>query len=372
MTQRCTLITGSAMKKKVLILCPPPFAKGGVADYNRLLATYFSSDRLTLEFHYTGDMIGATGIVKKIYKTLFDLIDLVGKLPYYDLVVLNPSLDLKAVLRDGAFHFCAKTVFRRKTVVFFHGWRPEFEDVIDRYCCTLFRHFFNFDKGLVLASLFRSTLVKWGYESSRVGVETTLYEHQPRVISNDRFKILFLSRFTEGKGCLEAIKTVELLAADFPSVRLYMAGEGELTPVLKEYVARHDLADHVEFTGWLQGEEKSRLLGQCGTMLFPTFYGEGLPISLVEGMGAGMAVVTRPAGGIPDAIEDGENGFVVPSDDPADFARKIKLLLDDAEIWQRMSKNNLAKSAETFEVRKVIQRLERIYYDTACGVPHAP
>lgn len=353
------------MKIRVLILCPPPTSKGGVADYNRLIRSYFCSDRMILDYHHTGNECGDKALCKIVDKCLRDLLAIVRMVPRYDLVILNPSLDAKAVVRDGVYHFFAKTIFRKKTIVVFHGWIPEFEKLIERYGKRLFRVSFNFDKGLVLASQFKRTLVRWGFDPEVVSLETTIYEDHRSDVKKDRFKIVFLSRLTKGKGCLEAIQTVEMVVREFPHVKLYMVGEGELSGQLKEYVVSHHLDGNIEFTGWLEGEEKHRVLNQCGIMLFPTSYGEGMPISLLEGMGAGMAIVTRPAGGIPDIFENGENGFLVTSRDPADFSVKVKLLLDDPDLWQAISMKNIEKARERFEIKNVVKRLEQIYYATA-------
>ena len=101
---------------------------------------------------------------------------------------------------------------------------------------------------------------------------------------------------------MEAIKTIEILVEQFPNLKLYMVGDGEITSELKDYVFKHNLGKNVDFTGYLSGDKKYYLLEKCGIMLYPTNYGEGMPISLLEGMGMGLAVVTRPVGGIADIL----------------------------------------------------------------------
>ena len=75
-------------------------------------------------------------------------------------------------------------------------------------------------------------------------------------INKDPFKIIFLSRFVERKGCIEAIQTIEMLVEEFPDIKLYMVGDGEMHSELEDYVVNHNLVKNIEFTGYLSGDKK--------------------------------------------------------------------------------------------------------------------
>lgn len=348
-------------KPRVLVLCPPPEESGGVAHYYSLVSKHFRSDALNLEFFYTGSRSASSGGGRS-FQPLVDLAALQKTLPRHDLVVLNPSLDPKSLIRDGVYHLVAR-LNGRKTIVFFRGWSPKWEGVIERYAQGLFRRVFAADRLVVLCSRFGERLTSWGVPGATIVQETTTYEHHDCEVVNDPRRIVFLSRFAQGKGCLIAIKTLERLLPRFPELKLYMVGDGELRSELAAYVQQRGLAAHVEFTGWLSGEPKCRLLAQCGIMLFPTDYGEGMPNALVEGMGMGMAIVSRPVAGIADIIADGENGFLVPSLDPTDFADRVAALLDDPGLWQAISQCNRKLGRERFSITSVVARLESLYLD---------
>jgi len=350
-------------KKKVLIICPHPSRQGGVADYYTLVRKHFVSDKLSLDYFYLTDTSGHDMPKNRFLRSLRELILLIRIFPRHDLIVFNPSLDAKAVIRDGVYHFLAKRVFHKKTLVLFHGWDREFERFVASYGVKLFKFFFNSDRLLVLAGQFRDVLIDWGFPPSTLGLETTIYEQHESRTDKDIFKIIFLSRFVENKGCFESVRTIEILAKEFPAVKLYMVGDGPLTGELKTFVKSRGLGNNVEFTGWLQGEEKYDLLNQCGIMLFPTSYGEGMPISVIEGMGMGLAVVTRPVAGIPDIFCDGENGFLVQSTDPSDFACKVRYLFQNRADWERVSATNKRKAEKNFEIRSVVKRIELLYFE---------
>jgi glycosyltransferase involved in cell wall biosynthesis len=349
-------------RKSVLVLCPHPSRKGGVADFNRLLKQYFTSERISLNFHYVGHCENA-GRFSKLAALLRDLVMVPLRAAGHNLVVLNPSLDFKAVIRDGFYHFVVKRLMRRQTLLFFHGWDNRFAQRIERSWKGFFNFVFNFDRALVLADPFRLSLIRWGAPSPKVNLETTMFEQPSLDGGNDPCKLIFLSRLVPGKGCLESVQAVEILAREFPGVVLYMAGDGVEREGLQRYVEEKGLGRNVRFAGWVEGDAKARLLGECGIMIFPS-YSEGMPLSVLEAMGMGLAVVTRPVGGIPDVVVDGENGFLIGSLNPADFAEKVSFLLKNPEVWQKMSERNRVKANTCYEVRSVVKRLEAIYLET--------
>lgn len=347
-------------KKNVLMLCPAPSGKGGVAYYCSLIKKKLRSDKIHLDYFYTGSGDESKSLAGKLLKGLRDLVRLTKVFPYYDLTVFNPSLNLHAILRDALFHTIAKRLFHKKTLIFFHGWNVDLEQKIEKYGKRLFHFFFKFDRALVLSPRFKEALERWGYDPHTVQVATTMCEIPQGNGKKNPFHLVFLSSLARAKGSLEAIQTLEILVKEYPQAKLYMVGEGEFAPQLQEYLRKHNLGDHVEFTGWLTGEEKYRLLGRCGIMLLPS-YSEGMPISLLEGMAAGLAIVSRPVGGIPEIVAEAENGFLVASLDPAEFAARIRVLFQNKALWGTISAQNRKIARAKFDAARVVQDLENLY-----------
>lgn len=351
---------------KVLIICPNPSMQGGVASYYRLFSKYYSSMDMKVSFFHLGQG-GTHGMLRSIPKSILDLCRLFMVLQSQDVVVLNPSLDFRSLVRDGLFHLLAQKVFKKKTLIFFHGWHQKWETLIEKYGRKIVVTVFHADTLVVLSSSFKRKLVDWGVSEPRIFVESTVFEAQERSSLNDPRKILFLSRFVPGKGCLEAIQTAEILAGWFPDILLYMAGDGILANDLRNYVAARNLCGQVKFTGWIDGSVKEKLLGECGVLLFPTQYGEGMPICILEAMGAGLAVISRPVAAISEVVVEGENGYLVLSSDPAEFAGAVRQLLQNPVLWLEMSQRNKAVAREKYEVRNAVKRLEKLYQITWNG-----
>ena len=352
---------------KVLILCPIFEGKGGVSNYYTLFNQYFKSKDFKVEYYFTGKKLETSGFASRIQYSLKDLFYLFQNFCKYDLIHLNPSLDPKALIRDGVYHFVAKRIFRKKTMVFFRGWDTSLAKRLEYRFSWLFKLVYNFDLGLVLANDFKASFLKMGYSGTRITLETTSYEGE-RILNrgkgrNKRKNIIFLARLVKVKGCLEAIKTIEILRKKYLDIKLNMAGDGEYLDFLKEYVKKNGLDSNVNFTGYLTGNEKYEMLADSSIMLFPTYEAEGMPNSILEGMAAGLAIVARPVGGIPDIFEDGKNGFLVNSLDPEDFVKAIEKIWGTPSLWESISEYNMKYAEERFEIRRVVKRIEKIYLD---------
>jgi glycosyltransferase involved in cell wall biosynthesis len=116
----------------------------------------------------------------------------------------------------------------------------------------------------------------------------------------------------------------------------------------------------VSLPGFVRGPDKLRTLQQAALLVLPS-YAEGVPIAVLEGIAAGLPVVTTPVGGVPDIFVDGINGFLVsPGDTPA-LARAISRLLDDQDLRCVMGQANRRQALAEFDTPIYVERLLSLY-----------
>jgi glycosyltransferase involved in cell wall biosynthesis len=151
---------------------------------------------------------------------------------------------------------------------------------------------------------------------------------QPR--SEDRVTVLTMARLVRGKG-IEIV--IRAMAALPEHVRLVVAGEGAEKKKLENEVLRMGLSGRVEFSGWVSGEDKARLLREADIFCLPSTR-DAFPMSYVEAMAYGVPVVGARWGGIPDMMAHGVAGLLVDPD-PSEVAGAIGALLDP-ETRERM------------------------------------
>jgi glycosyltransferase involved in cell wall biosynthesis len=350
----------------ILLTCPDLQKGGGVASYCRILQPYLGSD---VDYFTVGARNDDEKGWRLVTRMLRDYAAFRRKLKdgRYDLVHLNPSLGKKALLRDGLLVKMAKAR-GCKVLVFIHGWDEGCEAVLrEKYMRIFQRVYFQADAFVVLASEFREKLLAMAcdkpifIETTTLGDEIfTRNDTKPRLPADAPFNILYLSRIEREKGVYEALDAFHIVKAKHPHVTMTVAGDGAELSRARQYVTKERIQD-ITFTGYITGEEKQRTFSEAQVYLFPTWYGEGMPISVLEAMAYGLPVITRPVGGLKDFFNDGKMGFITESRDPHRFVELLEAVMLNPDLWSSISAFNRRYAEEHFSAGKVAARIKRIY-----------
>jgi glycosyltransferase involved in cell wall biosynthesis len=179
---------------------------------------------------------------------------------------------------------------------------------------------------------------------------------------DERKKVLFLARAEKEKGIYITIEAFSKFLAEHPERKscLTIAGDGSELVAAKKYVIEKGLPN-IEFTGHVRGEQKKKLLVSSHILLFPTYHGEGLPNSIMEGMLYGIPIVSRTVGGIPDVVQNGVNGYLSDSLQPEVFSGFLSLLTSDINFYKKISNHNHKTAIEKYTTEKVRDRILKIY-----------
>jgi len=118
---------------------------------------------------------------------------------------------------------------------------------------------------------------------------------------------------------------------------------------------------NINFHGYVKGSEKKNQYSTNDIFLYPTYYGEGLPVCVLEAMAMGLPIITRLVGGIGDFVKDGINGYIIKSKNPNDFADKIIDLVNDEDRLLKISKHNTSYSKNTFSPKSIVNKYVGIY-----------
>lgn len=291
-----------------------------------------------------------------------------------DLVHVNPSLDFNSFFRDGMFILISRC-FGKKILVFFRGWEDPFENKIKQSkFLTLFFHstYKKAHRYIVLSQGFKSKLLSLGIPGNTpFHIETTVADSSQTDLINWKFReqtfntditCLFMSRIEKEKGILIAMDAVRKLKEKLKdrNISLLIAGDGSFKKEAEDYAKKNKL-DFCRFIGHVSGEKKFRLLLDSHIFLFPTYYGEGMPNNILEGMVYGMPVFSRFVGGIGDVAENGKNGFVTNSKEPEDFANAMYELIKQKQRFFEIARLNHQTGVDKFSAGKVRTRILNIY-----------
>ncbi|MEZ5321511.1 MAG: glycosyltransferase [Microthrixaceae bacterium] len=114
--------------------------------------------------------------------------------------------------------------------------------------------------------------------------------------------------------------------AEGPAIELTIFGDGPERPAIEQRIAAAGLGAHVRLGGWV--DDVGQRLGAFDVFVLPSRV-EGMPVSLLEAMDAGVAVVATDVGSVREVIEDGVSGLVVAPEDPDAIASAVRSLVDD-------------------------------------------
>jgi glycosyltransferase involved in cell wall biosynthesis len=169
--------------------------------------------------------------------------------------------------------------------------------------------------------------------------------------------ILYLARIEKEKGVFIAIEAFQLLKKNHPYLKMRIVGYGKAFDPARRMVEQNDIRD-IEFTGNLAGSDLIRQFIQSDIYIYPTYYGEGMPTSVLEAMVFGLPVITRPVGGLVDFFKSGEMGELIESLDPLDFANSIEGYINNPDLVKAISLHNYNYAQEHFLASRVARQIE--------------
>lgn len=175
----------------------------------------------------------------------------------------------------------------------------------------------------------------------------------------DNYEILFLGRLGKKKGTIDLLHAIGLIIARHPNIKLILGGDGD-TILTHETAATLGIAANIVTPGWISGDAKECLLASAAIFILPSYY-EGLPMSVLEAMSAGLAVISTKVGGIPEAITDGVEGFLVAPGDIKALSVAIDRMLSDKDLRFKMGKAGRFKAETVFSESLVVQSVEAVY-----------
>lgn len=171
--------------------------------------------------------------------------------------------------------------------------------------------------------------------------------------------LVMVGRFSPPKKHLSLIRAVEQINRSYGnSVRLSLIGDGELMPQIKQYVDERNLQESVCFLG--RRTDVDVILGQHDVFCLISNY-EGLPISIIEAMRAGLPIVASDVGGVNELVQNGDNGFLIERKNLLQLEDVLKELIEQKLLLKKMGKRSRQQYEEKFTADLMVKKIEKIY-----------
>jgi glycosyltransferase involved in cell wall biosynthesis len=346
---------------KVLILVPDIALPGGVANYYDSVKPFFDSN---ISFFTVGKRKGEKPI-QALFRLLSDYNNFKEEVAKnnYDVVLVNPSLNHKSLLRDMIYaRYChAKGI---KVITFFRGWSRTMASSLNNQK-YLINTFLKSDAIITLSEESRQILYNLGFKR-KIYLETTtvsdalLPSMELKKWNDNSFNILFLSRIERAKGVYEAISAYQILKENYSNINLIIAGSGSIAEEVMNFVQQNKISG-VSFPGYVKGKEKADLFIKSDVYFFPSSHDEGMPNSVLEAMAFGLPVITRNVGGLQDFFLNNTMGYITDSNDPIIFSELIGTLFKNAEKKKEIGAYNSVFAKDKFIASIVSKRIENIF-----------
>jgi colanic acid/amylovoran biosynthesis glycosyltransferase len=263
----------------------------------------------------------------------------------------------------------------KSSVVSFHG-----ADVLVDMNKPAYRHATEEMLGAVRRVLVRSeslrrAIINLGCDEKKVDILRTgipLNEFPFRKRSfpeNGEWRLVQAGRLIEKKGLPTTLRVFAIFLERYPNSTLTIAGEGPLLEELKNLGRDLKIDSHVMFAGFISQEQMRDIFYASHLFLHPSETGrdgnqEGIPNSMLEAMASGLPVFATNHGGIPEAIENGVSGMLVPERNHGALAHALLDAVQDRELLANLAQAGADAVAQKFDQRNQVRRLEEIYLET--------
>lgn len=342
-------------KIKVLMLGPDRRVHGGISAVVNNFYDAGLDEKIFLT--YIGTMVDGSKL-KKLLKAVGAFMVFLVKAPGYQIIHVNVASD-NSYYRKSVFIKTAK-LMGKKIVIHQHG--GDFESFYYREQNRRGQEKINKvlsmgDAFLVLTPFWKSFFGHMVAEEKITVLPNGIRLPEQYQKTYGQHKLLFLGRLCRDKGVGELLEAVSSLQKQYPDLQLYLGGIWEDEDLKKE-AEKH--SGFVTWLGWITGAEKEKYLRQCDIFVLPSYF-EGQPVSVLEAMGAGCAVVASETGGIPQMVAEEETGLLVAPKDVDALREGLRRALSDGELCRRMGKQARDKVEREFSIETSMERLLEVY-----------
>jgi colanic acid/amylovoran biosynthesis glycosyltransferase len=197
------------------------------------------------------------------------------------------------------------------------------------------------------------------------GVDTRLFQPRQQDSGSGPFTIVCVGSLEEKKGQTYLVEACRLLKQRGLDFVCHLVGDGQSRAALEQQIQQAGLSGLVRLEGGQPRDQVVRMLRGADVVALPSIITktgkmEGIPVSLMEPLACEVPVVSTRISGIPELVEDGVTGLLVPPQDPAALADALDRLARDSELGRRMGRAGRAKVLREFDLADNTAKLAQL------------
>lgn len=351
----------------VLITAPSLNVNKNVSGISSVVSTIIHNNKATKYIHFlAGKEDTNTSMSKRmrdLAKSYVALIRIFRKQPI-DLVHLNLPLNPKSIYREFLV-FTISRMFQKKILVHVHGGKYLLEQPANKVLNSIIKRIYTGAAMVICLSDIEKQSIEKTYHIRAVKVlENTVDDLYLRLIqssnSSSKITVLFLGRLHESKGVHVLIASItELMKQNIDNLHFIFCGAGPLLHDVVTLAATYP--QNVSYMGIVSGEQKSNMLCEAQIFVLPSLYGEGLPMSLIEAMAAGVVPIVTNDGSMKAIVTHDKTGYIIEKNDVVALSTQLSILANNLEAIKAVSNNAKAFIRQRFSINKYINSLNEYY-----------
>lgn len=247
-------------------------------------------------------------------------------------------------------------------------------------------HIYNdlFERGeffLTNCDFFRQRILQLGCPNNKIlihgsAIDCDRFRFAPRRMPTDgAIRVATIGRLSEKKGIEYCIRAVASVAQHYPNIELMIIGEGPLRSHVEQLIDDLNVSAVIKLLGWKTQAEIIEILARCHLFLAPSVTAkdgdQDAPVNtLKEAMAMGLPVISTWHGGIPELVENGVSGYLVPERDAVAIADKLRLLIHRADRWYDMGQAGRRRVKAMYDLNTLNDELVSIYQSILTSQPN--
>lgn len=220
---------------------------------------------------------------------------------------------------------------------------------------------------VAVSSFGRSQLFRWiphtewsKVQVVRCGVDAAFLSAGPRPVVDNR-RLVCVGRLCEQKGQLLILEAIGALSRTGVTCELVLAGDGPMRGALEARIAELGLGSAVRITGWISNDTVRQEILGARVFLLPSF-AEGLPVALMEALALGRPAISTAVAGIPELLENGRSGWLIPAGSVDALAEAIRQALETpVEVLASLGRNGARAVADRHDAEREAGRLAQLF-----------
>ncbi len=215
------------------------------------------------------------------------------------------------------------------------------------------------------SEFYKDKFIKDGINKTKIkAIHNSIDVNKYDVKTADKGYALYFGRLSKEKGILNLIEAFSKLKDG----SLYIAGEGPEKENIIEFIKNNKLEDRIKLLGFLNSEQMIEQISNCKFVVVPSIWYENCPYSVLETLAIGKPIIGANIGGIPELVNDNENGYIYYYNNVNELSEKMKKLFENDDIVKKFSKKSKELAKELYSKENYYNKLMEIYNDLLGGI----